>query len=72
MVNTCLGPQTDLPSLLVYPVNCWVFLPPSTDLLGGRTFLLVFNFLYFNFFLIFISFLCVDSLSDNRLAEACN
>ena len=42
-----------VPSLLVYPVDCWFLLTPSTDLLGGRTFLLVLKkitFLVFNFF----------------------
>ena len=43
----------DLPSLLVYPVDYWLFITPSTDLLGGRTFLLVLkklNFWYLKFF----------------------
>ena len=56
----------DLPSLLVYPVDYCVFLPPSTDLLGGRIFLLVLkNFVFgINFFVpIFISFfVCIHCL----------
>ena len=39
--------DTDLPSPLVYPVDCWVFLTPSTGLQGGRTFLLVLKKIHF-------------------------
>ena len=47
---------------------------PSSDLLGGRTFLLVLKKLHFWYLFIFHDFdlFCVDSLSDNRLAVACN
>ena len=58
-----------LPSRLLF------FLPPSTGLLGGRTFILVLKkiqFWYLIFFSDFTFIFCVDSLSDNRLAAACN
>ena len=70
------GPQgPDLPSLLVYPVDHWFFLTPSTGLLGGRTFLLVLKkvtFFVLQFFFGFVFIFCVDSPSDNRFAAACN
>ena len=68
------GFTSDLPSLPGYPVDYWVFLTPSTGLLGGRTFLMVLNkitLFVFNFF-VDLDFFFVDSLSDNRLAVACN
>ena len=43
----------DLPSLLLHPADYWLFLPPSTGLLGGGTFLLVLkklHFWFYNFF----------------------
>ena len=59
--------STGLPSRLL------VFLTPSTGQLGGRTFLLVFTKLHFWYKKkLFILIFCVDSLSDNRLAAACN
>ena len=59
---------SDLPSLLVYPVD-YCFLTPSTGLLGGGTFILVLkkkNFGIQFVFLIFIYSLC--GFTDNRLA----
>ena len=41
------GYSPDLPRLLVYPLDYWFFLTPSTGLLSGRTFLLVLKKLHF-------------------------
>ena len=62
---------SDPPSLLVYPVDYWSFLTPSTDLLGGRTFILVLKklhfwylnlFSYFYLFFVWIHSLIIGSL----------
>ena len=57
--------STGLPSRLL------VFLTPSTGLLGARTLLLVLKSYIFRIKKILI-FICVHSLSDNRLAVASN
>ena len=69
--------KSDLPSLLVYPVDYWFFLTPYTGLLGGRTFILVLkkiHFWYLTFFSDFyLFFVCIQySLSDNGLAATYN
>ena len=61
-------PRSDLPSLLVYPVDYWFSLTPSTGLLlGGRTFLLVLKELHFWYLNLYLFIFCADSPSDNRL-----
>ena len=64
-INFSLDLSPDLPSLLVYAVDYCFFSTPSTDLLGGRTFLLVLkklHFWYLNIFPDFDLFFCADSV----------
>ena len=56
------SPPTDLPSLLVYPVDYCFFVIPSTGLLGRRTFLLVFekkSIFFSDFYLFFVCIHCL-------------